>query len=186
MPAPTVMRIDPDRIPVAPAWLTLAAVLLGVVAVCVSGPTLATLPLLYLAAVTPQLFSTDAVHRRLPNRLVLPAYLVLLPTLAAQWLQSGRPPVVALGGGAAYFVLMLALSVAGGMGMGDVKLSGALGLTAGMFGLGAAIAAPLFAFGFGGVAATIVLAAARGRTDTRIPFGPFMLVGCWAAVLLPL
>ena len=143
-------------------------------------------PLLYLAAITPVLCLTDITERRLPNRLVLPAYPVLAIALALHWAVSGSFPLVALVSGLGYFALMLVLSATGGMGLGDVKLAGALGFSAGMLGVDAALASPLLAFLAGGVAAMIALLAARGRRGTRIPFGPFLLAGFWAAVLLPL
>ena len=176
----------PARFASGGLWLPLAAVPIAFVAVLASPPGPGTVPLLYLAAVTPALWVADITERRLPNRLVLPAYPVLAIALALQWAVSGGLPLVALVSGLGYFALMLVLSAAGGIGMGDVKLAGALGFSAGMFGVDAALASPLLAFLAGGVAATITLLAARGRRGTRIPFGPFMLAGFWAAVLLPL
>lgn len=139
------------------------------------------LPFVYLAAVSPTLCSTDASSRRLPNRLVLPGYLVALAGILAQWLVTGELPIVALISGAAYFCFMLAFGIAGGMGMGDVKLAGVLGLTAGLLGLSAAIISPVAAFLLGGVAAIAALRAGKGSS---IPFGPFLLAGFWIAVLL--
>ncbi|MBC7589746.1 MAG: prepilin peptidase [Salinibacterium sp.] len=170
----------------AAMWLLPAAILIGVGAIGTSPLGPATEPLLYLAAVTPALIAADLAAHRLPNRLVLPAYPVLLVALGLQWWVTGGFPFLALVSGLGYFALMLALSAVGGMGMGDVKLAGALGLTAGMLGLDAALASPLLAFLAGGVAAVVALAAVRGRRGTRIPFGPFMLAGFWAAALLPL
>lgn len=167
----------------ASAWELPAAVGLGVAAVLAAGTGPVTVSLLYLAAVTPALVRSDLTVRRLPNRLVLPAYVVLIAALVAQGFMEGRFPVVAALSGVGYFGLLFALSIAGGMGMGDVKLAGALGLSAGMLGVEAAIISPLLAFLTGGVVATITLA--RGARGTRIPFGPFILVGFWAAVLIP-
>lgn len=139
------------------------------------------LPLVYLAAVTPALWATDVREHRLPNRLVVPGYPVALATVAARWALDGHPPSAALAGGGLYFALLLALSYLGGMGMGDVKLAGVLGLTAGLLGPGAAVAAPVLAFLLGGVVAAVSLA--RGRTGS-LAFGPYMLAGFWGAVVL--
>ena len=163
----------------------LAAVALAIVAVLMAGAGPPSLPLLYLAAVTPALCDSDLRHHRLPNRLVLPAYGVLVVALGIQAVQLLQFPFVAVLSGMTYLAFMLVLSVAGGMGMGDVKLAGALGLSAGMFGLDAAIASPVLAFFAGGAASVVILVAARGRRGVRIPFGPFMLAGFWVAALLP-
>lgn len=165
-------------------WKLPAAIALAVVAVLAVGAIPAVLPLLYIAAITPALCASDLLRHRLPNRLVLPAFAVLLVAMLIESLRTMVVPVPAMVAGLAYFGLMLALSVAGGMGMGDVKLAGVLGLSAGMIGVEAALASPLLAFLAGGVAAAIVLIAARGRRGIRIPFGPFMLLGFWAAIVL--
>jgi leader peptidase (prepilin peptidase)/N-methyltransferase len=147
----------------------------------VSAVTFAAIPLLYLAAVTPALVAADVREHRLPNALVLPGYPVAALGVAGEWVRTGQPPVVAVVAGAASIVLLLALSLGGGMGMGDVKLAGVLGLTAGLVGVTPAVVSPLAAFVLGGVVA-LVVAVRRGR-DTRIPFGPFLLVGFWLAVV---
>jgi leader peptidase (prepilin peptidase)/N-methyltransferase len=67
------------------------------------------------------------------------------------------------------------------MGMGDVKLGGVLGAAAGLVGIVAAVASPVAAFIGGGVAG---ISAIRRGPGGSIPFGPFMLAGFWAAVVL--
>ena len=165
------------------AWEVPAAVALAAVAVLAAGTGPETFPLLYLAAVTPALFASDLFHRRLPNRLVLPAYIVLLVAIVAEMVRSMQFPVVVVIAGLAYFGFMLMLSAIGGMGMGDVKLAGVLGLSAGMFGPETALASPVLAFLAGGAAAAAALIMARGRRSVRIPFGPFMLAGFWVSVV---
>ena len=162
-------------------WEFPAGALLSVIAIVALGADARTLPLIYLAAVTPTLCAIDAAERRLPNRLVLPGYLVAAAGILAHWIVTREVALVALVSGAAYFVFMLAFGVAGGMGMGDVKLAGVLGLCAGLLGPTAAIVSPVAAFVLGGVAA---LAALRGGRGASIPFGPFMLAGFWIAVVV--
>jgi leader peptidase (prepilin peptidase)/N-methyltransferase len=82
----------------------------------------------------------------------------------------------------AYGLLLLALHVLGGMGLGDVKLAPALGLLTGALGQVPAVTAPLAAFLVGGVTAVGVLL--RRGAGAAMPFGPSMLLGAWAAVLL--
>jgi leader peptidase (prepilin peptidase)/N-methyltransferase len=80
-----------------------------------------------------------------------------------------------------------------------VKLAGLLGGAAGLIAAPVAILSPVLAFIAGGVASLIVLISSFAkRTDlplkqawavtkeTKIPFGPFMLLGFWVAMLLPL
>lgn len=82
--------------------------------------------------------------------------------------------------------------------MGDVKLAGVLGGAAGLISVPAAILSPVLAFVAGGMASVVVLVVTFfGRRDlplkqawavtkeTKIPFGPFMLLGFWVAVALP-
>lgn len=147
-------------------------------------PVLALIPLLYLAAVTPTLAVVDVLEHRLPNALVLPGYPAAVLGVAGEWVRTGQPPVVAVVAGAASIVLLLALSLGGGMGMGDVKLAGVLGLTAGLLGPTAAILSPLAAFVLGGVAALVV--AVRNGRGARLPFGPFLLAGFWIAAVAAL
>jgi leader peptidase (prepilin peptidase)/N-methyltransferase len=149
-----------------------------------SGVTFAVIPLLYLAAVTPALVAMDVRAHRLPNALVLPGYPVAALGLVGEWVRTGQPPVVAIVAGVASIVFLLALSLGGGMGMGDVKLAGVLGLTAGLIGITPAVVSPLAAFTLGGVAA-LVVAMRRGR-GARLPFGPFLLAGFWIAVIAAL
>lgn len=163
-------------------WEIPAAVALFALTMLAVGPVPWALPFVYLAAVTPALCRIDLRERRLPNRLVLPGYAAAVLGLAAQWLVTGVFPLVALLAGAAYFLFLLLLGLAGGMGMGDVKLGGVLGLAAGLLGVMTAVISPLLAFLVGGVAALVVLLR-RGR-GAHIPFGPFLLLGFWAAVLL--
>lgn len=144
--------------------------------------------LAYIAAVTVPLVVIDLRSRRLPNRLVLPGYLVAVLTLAAVWLssQAVSPIVTALISAGAYLLFLFALSWAGGMGMGDVKLAGVLGAAAGLVSPSVAVLSPLLAFGLGGLASAVILVTRRGTRATRIPFGPFMLLGFWVAVALGL
>ncbi len=148
--------------------------LLGVLSV---GPRPAALPLLYLAAVTPQLARIDIAEHRLPNRLVVPGVLIGLLAALAEWLTGGSP-LVPLLAGACYPAFLLGLALLGGMGAGDVKLGAALGLASATPLV--VLASPVLAFLLGGVVSAVQLAA-RGR-DARIAFGPFMLAGFWCAV----
>jgi leader peptidase (prepilin peptidase)/N-methyltransferase len=163
--------------------LPLAAAL-GVVAVVAVGPSASLLGFLYVAAVTEELVRIDVDSRRLPNRLVLPGYPLALTGIALHGVTGGTHPLPALLAGAAWLVFLLLLNVGGGMGMGDVKLAGVLGLCLGSIGAGQAVTGLAIAFLLGGVAGILVLARRVVGDEARIPFGPFLLAGFWIAVAL--
>ncbi|SFJ96841.1 A24 family peptidase [Cellulomonas sp. KH9] len=152
---------------------------------------------LYLVAIAVALTLIDLDVHRLPNAIVLPSYLVvsgLLLVAAAgtsDWPALGR---AAVGGGALWaFYLLLALVNPRGMGFGDVKLAGVLGLCLGWVGWGALVVGAFAAFLCGGLYALVLLALGRAGRGSGIPFGPWMFVGCaiglvtgetlWAAYL---
>jgi leader peptidase (prepilin peptidase)/N-methyltransferase len=150
---------------------------MGIVAVGVA-PSAASV--IYLAAVTPWLIWYDVRDHRLPNVLVAPGIGVGLLSCAGEWMVSGRVPVVPLAAGVAYAGFLLVLNLFGGMGMGDVKLAAALGLAS--WNLSVAVLSPVVAFLVGGLVSVVMLIA--GRRGHRIAFGPFLLGGFWAAVLV--
>ena len=172
---------DPQRVPAVLPEAVLAA-LLGIGGIVAVGPRPAVIGLLWLAVVTPSLTATDIAEHRLPDRLVLPGWPIALAAALLEASAGGTPILVAVASGAAYGVLLLLLHVAGGMGLGDVKLAPVLGLVTAAVSPAIALAAPLLAFLAGGAVA--VAALLRSGPGARIPFGPAMLLGAWAAVLL--
>ncbi|MFS0867149.1 A24 family peptidase [Microbacterium sp. 179-B 1A2 NHS] len=145
------------------------------------------LPLLaYWAALSIALTMIDLDHQKLPNVLTLPAYLVtagLLVVASVVTAEYGRLLVAAVGlialGG---FYLVLAFGYRGGMGFGDVKLSGSLGMLLGWLGWAQLAVGGFSAFLVGGVVGVILMIAQKAGRKTRIPFGPFMLIGAWIGV----
>ncbi len=90
-------------------------------------------------------------------------------------MHPARLPELALAGGVAFGVLLVAaLARPGGMGMGDVKLAGVMGLY-----LGAATAPAMLAAFLGGSLAGLVVVARRGAAARKlaVPFGPFLAFG---------
>jgi leader peptidase (prepilin peptidase)/N-methyltransferase len=115
--------------------------------------------------------ATDLERRIIPNRIVVPASLVLL---AAQTLLHPSVEWGLAAFGASAFFLAAAVAYPGGMGMGDVKLAFLLGAV-----LGRTVPIALFV----GMISALVPAAALGVKHGRaarkmaIPFGPFLALG---------
>ncbi|HXB63971.1 MAG TPA: prepilin peptidase [Solirubrobacteraceae bacterium] len=121
----------------------------------------------------------DLEYRIIPNKLTAAGALLAL-ALGTALDPAGEPGRLIAGAAAGGFLLAAALAYPGGMGMGDVKLAGVMGLF-----LGAAVAsAMLIALLSGVLVGTAILArkgAASGR-KTKVPFGPFLALGGIVAV----
>ena len=147
--------------------------------------------LLYLVAIGVALALIDLDVHRLPDAIVLPSYPVVLALLAlASWNPGGSSSLWdallrALIGAAAMFAVyvVVVLVYPAGMGFGDVKLAGVLGLYLGWFGWGA-LAVGFFApFLLGGLYAVALLVARRVGRTSGIPFGPWMILGAWVGIV---
>ncbi|TFC59886.1 A24 family peptidase [Cryobacterium sp. TMB1-7] len=140
----------------------------------------------YLAAVSIALALIDVDVHRLPNSIVLPGYVVGTVLLSLAALSSGDlGPVLRAGIGLvamwfAYF--LMAMAYPGGMGFGDVKLAGVLGLFLGYLGWGELAVGSFAAFLLGGFYAVGLLVARRATRKSGIPFGPWMLAGAWVGI----
>ena len=130
----------------------------------------------------------DARTRRLPNRLVLPLYPLGLGLAVVVALDRGSPlPVVqALVSSIVLFAVFALFHRGGGMGGGDVKLAGALGLVTGAYGWEVAAVGTALAFTAGGATALALIAGRRREASRRIAFGPFLVAGAGAGVGLAL
>lgn len=88
--------------------------------------------------------------------------------------------------GAGIFLLITLIGglIAGkeAMGFGDVKLMGALGI---YFGLSNIITITLMSFLIGAVLSIILLATKVKKTDEYIPFGPFIVIATFIAMVVP-
>jgi leader peptidase (prepilin peptidase)/N-methyltransferase len=118
----------------------------------------------------------DIRQRRLPNRLTLPGFAVIMLVASG----SGHGPAAALGAGLlAGVYLLVHLAAPAAMGAGDVKLALGLGALTGCFGadvwLLAAIGAPL-------LTALIGVVARLGWSARTVPHGPSMCAASAAAV----
>lgn len=149
---------------------------------------LVTVAFLYFAAISVALAMIDLDTHRLPNAIVLPAYVVGGTLLAAASVLSGdyRALLGAGIGGVALYLgyALMAFAYPGGMGFGDVKLAGVIGLYLGYLGWGQLIIGAFAAFVLGGVYSIGLLVFRRAGKKTGIPFGPWMLGGAWIAILV--
>jgi leader peptidase (prepilin peptidase) / N-methyltransferase len=162
----------------------LGAVALGLVPARFDGDPLAIALFGAWFAVLTVGLATDLDQRLLPDVLMLP----VIP-VALLYALSGRNPLV---GGelvpalAAAVVIPLALYLpsipfgAGAFGLGDVKLLIGAGL---MLGLGRAVGGVLVGLLVSGVVLAVLLVTRRIGRRSYVPFGPFLIIGIFWAVL---
>ncbi|ARF66362.1 prepilin peptidase [Streptomyces violaceoruber] len=188
--APPPTTSTPATAPVYAPRL-LVPVVTAVVCVALAAATGARPELAAWLALTPVAVLLAVVDRRvhrLPDPLTLPltaaAVLLLggaalLPGAAGSW-TSGLLGGLALGG----FYFLLFLINPNGMGFGDVKLALALGVALGWYGWAVLFVGGFAGFLFGAAYGLgLVLLRGAGR-KTGIPFGPFMITGALAGLLL--
>lgn len=119
----------------------------------------------------------DLEHRRVLNRMLIPSLPLILICNWLVGLPSLRSALIGALFGFGIF-LLLALIWRGGMGMGDVKLAGVIGLATGLSG---ALIAMLVSFYAGGIAALILLIRSRKRGQT-MAYAPYLSFGAWVAL----
>lgn len=141
---------------------------------------------LYLASISIALTLIDLDTHRLPNAIVLPAYIVLGVLFAAACVFGAPWEALlraAIGGAVLYaFYFVLRLARPGGMGGGDVKLAGVLGMALGWIGWGALVVGAFAAFVLGGLFGIALMLMRRAGRKTAIPFGPWMIAGAWVGI----
>ena len=141
----------------------------------------------FLGALGVVLGAVDVAVHRLPDRLTLPAYpvMVVLLGVAAAIGHDGGALVRALLASAALTAgyLLLALLRPGQLGGGDIKLAGLIGLGLGWLGWPAVLAGAMLAFALTAIVSLALLAARRIGLRDAICFGPFMLGGAMLAIL---
>lgn len=149
-------------------------------------PLLVLVAFLYLAAISVALALIDLDTHRLPNAIVLPAYPIagaLLVTAAILTADYSALIGAMIGMPALWFAyFVMALVFPGGMGLGDVKLAGVLGLFPGWLGWGPLVVGAFSAFLLGGLFSIVLLALRRANRRSGIPFGPWMLLGAWLGI----
>lgn len=190
----TAYRLDEeaDRTPPGPPVLITLAVpaLWGVLAWRLGGLSqgVALPAYLLMAWVGVALFWVDVDVHRLPEGLTLPTIPALVALLAVASATTGDWSALlraVLCGAAGWFVYAaLAFVVPGGLGLGDATLGGLVAVPLGYLGWGVPILGFVLAYLLSGVVAVVGLALRRLTLRSHIAFGPFIVIGALAALVL--
>jgi leader peptidase (prepilin peptidase)/N-methyltransferase len=131
--------------------------------------------------------AVDVEQRVIPNRVLRPALAltVLLLGGAAIVDGAGHAALDALIGGALAFAALFLVHLAQprGLGFGDVRLAGFIGLYLGWLGLGDVAVGLVLGFLLAAVAGLGLIAATGRAFMVRLPFAPFLGAGAVLAVL---
>ncbi|MGO8870453.1 MAG: prepilin peptidase [Acidimicrobiales bacterium] len=175
----------PSRVRAAAAALV-TAVLFGAGAAHF-GRDLVLAPFCVLFALLVVVSVTDLTHRLVPRHLIYPALAAIVVLLVAtsafdhSWHDLAGS---AIAGGVAFGIFFaIWWFVPRGMGFGDVRLAGLIGLTVGYLSLLHAYVAFLAGFVVGMLFGLSMMVLSSAGRKTRIPFAPSLAVGAVIAVL---
>ena len=153
---------------------------------------IANLELIKYLILIPMLLAAFAIDYRLqiiPNRLNLTMFEIgLLVAFIYGWSNIAITINMLLGmlagGGIFLLITLLGGAIYGkeAMGLGDVKLMGALGL---FFGLSNIVIISLISFLVGAILSVFLLVTKIKKTDEYIPFGPFIVIATFISILVP-
>lgn len=147
---------------------------------------------LVLAAMLVTVSVIDLITFRLPDHIIVPASVACLALVVISSALDGDVGRIkyALAGAGFYFGFLLVVHLISprGMGFGDVKMAGVMGLCVGWMGdgYGQSIALVLWAMMIGFVIGSVfgLVMLVRNRRSRGYPFGPFLAIGALAVVLL--
>ncbi|MGY1603609.1 prepilin peptidase [Geodermatophilus sp. SYSU D00815] len=172
-------------VPAVVGTALLAAVLVPG-AVLLTGARPATAAYVWAAGAALVLAGTDLAAHRLPDVVTLPSYAVCAAALVADAALLGTWSALlraALAAAAAFGLAALgAFASPEGLGFGDVKLLGLLGLLLGWVGWGVLLAGVFAGLLIGAGVSLLLLALRRVGWRTALPFGPPLLVGAVLAL----
>jgi leader peptidase (prepilin peptidase)/N-methyltransferase len=163
----------------SPAVIVGTILLSGAVAAVQSSATNATLRGVLVLVLVPCAV-IDLERRIIPNRITGPAALLAL-ALGLVLDPGGEPKRLLWAAIAGGFLLVASLAHPSGMGMGDVKLLGVMGLY-----LGRSVSVALLFALLASVATGLVIARRRGvraARKTQLPLGPYLALGGVVAAL---
>jgi leader peptidase (prepilin peptidase)/N-methyltransferase len=164
------------RIPFLYPAVELVTALLLAGCVLAFGLTAKTAIAVFFCAVLVAVSAIDLEHRIIPNRIVLPATVVVLVANSARDL-SPEWALAALAGSG--FLFAAAVAYPAGMGMGDVKLALLMGAA-----LGRTVSVALMVGMLAALVPSVVLLVRHGSKARKmgVPFGPFLAIGSVAAL----
>jgi leader peptidase (prepilin peptidase)/N-methyltransferase len=174
--------------PSAGGTALLTAVLAGLLAgaVAEAGLRPATAGLAWAAGAAVVLGAVDLASHRLPDRVTYPAYAVCGAALLVDAAVLGSWSALLRAVAAAVLTFAVAAGMAAiaptGLGFGDVKLLGLLGLLLGWAGWGVLLAGIFLGLLIGAVASLALVAVRRASWRTPLPFGPPLLAGAVLAL----
>lgn len=153
---------------------------------------LGNLALIKYLILTPMLLSAFIIDYKLqiiPNRLNMTMFEIGIILMFLAGIFNANIAIDMFFGMLAGAGIFLLITLIGGliagkeaMGFGDVKLMGALGI---FFGLTNIIAITLMSFLIGAILSIILLATKIKKTDEYIPFGPFIVIATFIAMVVP-
>ena len=168
----SILRPGLRKVPQSPLVPLLTATLFGLITLRF-GLSAALPAYLYLAAIAVALAMIDLTDLRLPNQIVLPSYLVAGALLVPAAVAAGTlaPVVRAVTAMAALWLFYYGIRAANprGMGFGDVKLAGLLGIYLGWLGWSSVVVGAFAGFLLGGLAGAALMMLRRAGPQERDP-----------------
>lgn len=147
----------------------------------------ATVPAFWVfAAVLVAVAAVDFEHALIPNRIVYPGLAAGVPLLVIAALVEHSPLDLARAavGGAIAFLALLAIHLVQpqGMGFGDVRLAGLIGVFLGWLSLGQVAVGLIMGFLVAAVVGLTLVLVGRAGRQTKLAFGPFLNAGAVIAL----
>lgn len=147
-----------------------------------------TAALAWAAGAAVVLGAADLIGHRLPDRVTYPAYAVCGTALLVDAAVEGTWPALLRAAAAGLVAAGVAalgwFAAPQGLGLGDVKLLGLIGLLLGWFGWGVLMAGVFLGLLTGALVSVVLLVSRRAGWRTAIPFGPPLLAGAVLALAL--
>ncbi|MDD5435677.1 MAG: prepilin peptidase [Nitrospira sp.] len=171
-----------NHIPQRVFWVELGTALLFASLYWLFGLTMEMPVAIFYSCILIVLAVIDLNHKLILNKIVYPAAVIaiiiniFLPEFGVKNFLYGL-----LGGAIGFTILFIpALIYSKGMGWGDVKMAGLIGL---MTGFPRSIAAIFSGIILGGLVSILLLALKKKRLKEGIPFGPFLALGALVSLL---
>jgi len=184
-PVTTVTDVRPGAVRVAVVAIVLAVLIAG--AGLLMGPRPGLAALLWTAGAAVVLAQVDLAVHRLPDRVVFPSIAVVAAAWLADAVVTGSWDALlraALAGLVAFGAAVAAALISpGGMGFGDVKLLGLLGLLLGWFGWSVLGLGVVLGFVVGALGTVVLLALRRAGWRSEVALGPSLLLGAALALV---